>query len=249
MGSLDIRVFPGQWPAVISELWHSSARLSLSLAVSPYSQGWKLGEVFIQKESCHIVAPGLYKQSLHFWVNYLGIPGDFYQLASDAGEKVDKHGDPDTENFEQWEGWVFDRGCLLLFWQKQAEEGDSVAEVQLHAVLLGQELSQETGLAWGEQQIQTWEKLSWRSSQVGWLSSGKSAFGRGWNPVSPWSLAPWTLCLGTWPSVCICTLTIVIVDVTTVSKHQEQPWHRHHGHYRPQYDRGWWCWMSLSFSS
>ena len=45
------------------------------------------------------MAPGLYKQGLHFWVNYLGIPGDFYQLASDAGEKVD----PDTENFEQWE--------------------------------------------------------------------------------------------------------------------------------------------------
>ena len=41
------------------------------------------------------------------------------------------------------------------------------------------------------------------------------------------------------------TLIIVIVDVTKVSKHQslggghptqEQPWHRHHGHYRPQYD-------------
>ena len=104
------------------------------------------------------MAPGLYKQVLHFWVNYLVIPGDFYQLASDAGEKVDKHGEPDTEKFEQWEGWVFDRGCLLLFRQKQAEEGDSVAEGQLHAVLLGQELSQDTGLAWGEQQIQTWEE-------------------------------------------------------------------------------------------
>ena len=49
---------------------------------------------------------------------------------------------------------MFDRGCLLLFRQNQTEEGDNVAEGQLHAVLLGEELSHDTGLAGGEQQIQ-----------------------------------------------------------------------------------------------
>ena len=48
---------------------------------------------------------------------------------------------------------MFDGGCLLLFRQKQTEGGDSVAEGQLHAVLPGEELSHDTGLAGGEQLI------------------------------------------------------------------------------------------------